>query len=128
MDTLTNMGGRKFLMSIVVLGVAIFLELHSDKGLSTNMAAFMVAIVGSFHVSNFACSTAYNKNGRGAADSGPLHKKLDALSDKVSDGFSPERTEQLRQLFVQMQAGIQQTQTLTAQVAQTLINLGSQKR
>ncbi len=129
MDTMTSMGGRKFLMSLVVLGVAIFLETHSDKGLSTTMAGFMVAIVGTFHVSNYACSTAFAKSkAAGGGDVGPLHKKLDDLSTKVSDGFSPERTEQLKQLFIEMKSGIQQNQVLTGQVAQTLLNLGQQKR
>lgn len=128
MDRLTSMGGRKFLMTLVVLGVAIFLETHSDKGLSTTMAGFMVAILGTFHASNYACSTAFSKNGKPGGDTGPLHKKLDTLADKVSEGFSPERTEQLRQLFVEMKAGIQQNQALTGQVAQTLLNLGGQRK
>ncbi len=127
MDKLTSLGGRKFLMSLVVLGVAIFLEMHSEKGLSTTMAGFMIAIVGSFHVTNFACSTAYSKNGKASGDAGPLHKKIDAMAGQLSDGFSPERTEQLRQVLVEMKAGIQQTQALSGQMAQALINLGQRK-
>ncbi len=128
MDKLTSLGGRKFLMSLVVLGVAIFLEMHSEKGLSTTMAGFMVAIVGTFHVSNFACSAAYSKNGKPNAGVGPLHDKIDALSDKITEAFSPAQTDQLKSLFVEMKAGIQQNQALTGQVAQAMLNFGQQKR
>ncbi len=127
MDQMTSMGGRKFLISLVVLGVAVFLELHSDKGLTTTMAGFMVTLVGTFHVANSVCSATFAKNGKQGNTAGPLHAKLDGISDRINEQFAPERTEQLKQLLAEMKAGIQQNQVLTAQVAQTLINLGGKK-
>jgi hypothetical protein len=47
-----KIGGRKFIASIIVLGVAAAIEIYSKNGLSTNMAGLLAAVYATFSASN----------------------------------------------------------------------------
>jgi hypothetical protein len=47
-----KMGGRKFIMGLIVMIIGLAIELKSDKGLSTEMAALMTMIYATFSASN----------------------------------------------------------------------------
>lgn len=125
MDLMQKLGGRKFLMTLIVLGVAVFLEMHSEKGLTTTMAGFMLAIVGTFSVVNFASTNTFMKNKPTATGDNSLHKKIDTLAKAVDTGFSPERTENLAKLLANINNGLTQVQTVAGQVAQAVVNQNS---
>ncbi len=52
-NLMTKLGGRKFLMALVVIGAAMFLEMKSEKGLSPTMASFLGGIVAAFSAANY---------------------------------------------------------------------------
>jgi drug/metabolite transporter (DMT)-like permease len=56
MDMMTKIGGRKFLMALVVVGCSMVLEMKSEKGLTPTMAAFLAGIVAAFSAANYAVS------------------------------------------------------------------------
>lgn len=50
------MGGRKFLMAVVLIIAGVVIELYSKNGLSTNMAGMLAAIYATFSASNVIAS------------------------------------------------------------------------
>ncbi len=124
MDLLTRLGGRKFIMAMIVIGIGVFMEFNGHP-LSTTMAGFLVAIIGSFHVTNHLSTQAYLKNKPQGSDG--VHKKLDDLQTKLVQSTDPERTAALQQLLVDINNGVKQTQIMSAQIGQTLINLGNKR-
>lgn len=49
---LDKLGGRKFLMALFVLGIGAFIDVRSEKGISTEMVALITAIYATFSASN----------------------------------------------------------------------------
>ena len=47
-----KVGGRKFIASLVVLGIAAAIEIYGKNGLSTNMAGLLAAVYATFSASN----------------------------------------------------------------------------
>jgi hypothetical protein len=122
MDILQRLGGRKFLMSLIVIGVGIALDIKAPNGLSATMAGFLVSLVGMFSVANNAASKAYmaSKTAGGAGDQ-VLHKKMDAMADMIQATNSPENMETLIKLLSDLNTGVSQVKQVTGQNAEAVI-------
>lgn len=59
---LQNLGGRKFLLSILAIGCGTAIEILSPRGVTPAFAAFLTSCVGAFAVSNWASSREYFKS------------------------------------------------------------------
>ncbi len=121
MDLMTRCGGRKFLIAIAAIGAAMYLELVG-KGLSPTMAGFLVSIVGVFHAANYASSKTYLQNKKAGNDPG-LQDQMGELHTTLKEGFAPEKTEALKNLLTSINSGVSQSQVLSGQTAQALLNL-----
>lgn len=122
MDLLQKLGGRKFLMAFAAIGAAIYLE-QFGKGLTPTMAGFLVSMVGLFHAANFASTSSFLTNKKGADP--VIQDKIDDLHETIKIGFAPEKTDDLRQLLVSINTGVSQAQVLSGQTAQAVLNLSS---
>ncbi len=122
MDMMTKLGGRKFLMALLTIGVAVFLETH-EKGLSATMAGFLVAVIGAFNISNIAGSNSFLKSKPQGQNDGSVHKKLDDLMVAATQGPDPAVVGQISSAIAQLNGGIQQNLQLTGEIARTLTNL-----
>jgi hypothetical protein len=58
-DFIRVLGGRKFLLAIGIIAIATYVQLNSDKGVTTEFAAMMVTILGLFNVTNAVTSRDY---------------------------------------------------------------------
>jgi hypothetical protein len=58
-DLIRVLGGRKFLLAIGIIAIATYVQLHSDKGVTTEFAMMMVSILGLFNVTNAVTSKDY---------------------------------------------------------------------
>lgn len=122
MDLLTKLGGRKFLMTLLVLGVAIFLEARTERGLTPVMAGFMVTLVGSFHVANSVVSSKFmSSKGAGGLDPS-VNKKLEALSNVVQQNYDPDASQKLIALLSNLTQGINDVKSVAGQIAQASVN------
>ncbi len=121
MDLMTRLGGRKFLLALAAIGAAMYLEL-AGKGLSPTMAGFLVGVVGLFHAANYASSNAYMQNKKAGNDPG-LHDRIEELHQTIKTGFAPEKTDALRQLLTDISTNVGQSQILSGQTAQAMLNL-----
>lgn len=68
-----KIGGRKFIASLIVMGVAAAIEIYGKNGLSTNMAGLLGAIYATFSATNAftTVKTASSEQPAGAATPPP---------------------------------------------------------
>ena len=122
MDMMTKFGGRKFLMALLAIGIATFLEVKTDKGLSVNMAGFLITVVGAFSVTNLAATGNFLKSRKPGADTEPLQSKLDQLHSTVEKAMDPELQKKFIDVLGNMHNDIKEVKGLTGQIGQTMIN------
>lgn len=125
MDMVTKMGGRKFLMAMLAIGIATYLEV-SGKGLSLNMAGFLITVVGAFSVTNLASTSKYlsSKSPR-AYDS--VHEKLDDMKATLDKTFDPSAQNDLTGLLVSINDRLNSVTETTGLLAKTVVNLGAKR-
>ncbi len=126
MDILQRLGGRKFIISLIVIGVAVFLDMKATNGLTTTMAGFLVSMVGMFSVANSMISTRYMQ-AKGQPGASPqqdrnLHAKVDALSEMTQAAFNPEAVQSLTTLLTNLQENMSQIKDVSMQTAQAVVN------
>lgn len=127
MDLLQKLGGRKFLMALIVIGTAVFMEMKSDKGLSPTMASFLITVVSAFHIANYAATANFIGSKKGASQPDPdIHKKLDSITETISGVYSQES----QKVFVDLLSGVMNnTQGLketSAQMGTAVLNLANE--
>ena len=49
---LDMIGGRKFLLTLIILGLASVIELKTDRGISQQMVALLIGVLGVFSAAN----------------------------------------------------------------------------
>lgn len=59
---LAKLGGRKFLMAMLILVVGIVIDFNTERGLGHNLMYLMLGIIGSFSVGNALSKAAANSN------------------------------------------------------------------
>lgn len=125
MDLMQKLGGRKFLLALVAIGAAMFLEIKTEKGLSTEMTGLLLGLVGAFSVANYATSAKHmqTKGPNGTAD-GAVHKKLDHIQTLISEGINGESVGIMTEMFKKFNNDLDQVKVTTGQIGQTLVNLG----
>lgn len=120
MDFLQKIGGRKFIMALIAVGVATFIELKTTNGLSTTMAGFLGSIVAAFSVANYAVTKKHMDSKTGGSGDGDVSKKLDQLL-RAND---PENLSALANLLEQIGTGVNQLQESNRQIGTSVINIG----
>ncbi len=115
MGLMQKLGGRKFLMALACIGVAIVMELKGPKGLSVEMAGFMTAIVGLFSAANTAATKHYLQSEDPGPDKG-LERKLNEIHQTVNAGMSPEAVQGFTDLLLNLNKGMNDVKLATAQV------------
>jgi len=113
-----RLGGRKFLLAIIVIGVGTAVEIVTERGVSANFAALLGGIVAAFSAANFAVSrehfkksVAVNPTVNNAAPSFDA-ETLDSIKNSVETIASTQQT------LMQSAAN---TQKLTVGIAQNLV-------
>lgn len=117
MDFLQRIGGRKFLMALIVVGVAVGLEL-SGKGLTPTMAGFLASVVGLFSAANYA-TTARHMETKGGGSS-----QLDTVLSKIEQANDPEKVKELISLLTSMQEKLSTIEFVSGQTGHAVVNLG----
>lgn len=120
MGMMQKLGGRKFLLIIGMVLIAVALELKAPNGLTPTMAGFLTAIAGLFCAGNVAAQASYMKS---QAESSPLQDKVDDLHDMVKTGMSPEAVQELGTLLANINSGLNDLKVATAQTGQAVLNL-----
>lgn len=125
MDLITKIGGRKFILALIVIGICAWIEMKTDRGLTANVAAVLLGTVLVFAIANFLCSKTYlqNKSGSGRTDS-DLHSKLDRLLDMSS----PENTQVFAQQIHDIGTGVQDLKAATLQIGTAMLNIGTSSK
>ena len=126
MDLMQRLGGRKFLLALIVVGTAVFMEVRTDKGLSPTLAAFLIAVVSAFHVANYASTANFlssKKNGSGEAS---VHDKLDSITETISGVYSKESQAAFADLLTNVMQNTQGLKETSAQMGTAVLNLASE--
>lgn len=116
MDMMTRIGGRKFLMALVVVSAAMFLELRSDKGLSTTMAGFLLGIVGTFSVANYATTAKHMAS-----------KKQDGPQSQSSGGMSPEQMNAMVDVLTQLGNELKEVKETAVSTGKAVVALAGRR-
>lgn len=122
MGMMQKLGGRKFLLAVACIFVAIGLELRAPNGLTVQMAGFMTAMVGLFSAANTAAQTGYLK---GQADplTGPMQDKIDDLHDMVKSGMNPDAVQGFTDLLLNINTSLNDVKVAQATTAQAVMSL-----
>ena len=64
---LTRLGGRKFLMALITIGVGTAIEMYTTRGITPAFAGLLATIVATFSITNTANSKAYFNRPKGEA-------------------------------------------------------------
>jgi hypothetical protein len=124
MGIMQKLGGRKFLMALVVVGAGMFLEAKTDKGLSPTMAAFLASIVAAFSVANYASAAKYEDSRKGApAVDSDLHDKVNQILQTMGNGFNGESVNMMLQVLTKQNNDLDEVKKATGQVASSMVNL-----
>jgi hypothetical protein len=88
---LEQIGGRKFLMAIVLTIAGIIIEVFGKNGLSTNMAGMLAAIYATFSAGNVISSNKALSVNQSTSDNQaaaePIEKVSSINADEVAQGF-----------------------------------------
>lgn len=128
MDFLQKIGGRKFWMALITVGVATYIELHSATGLGATMATFLGTIVAAFSVANYA-SSAKHMDSRQAPNGGKvadISSQIEALQAQVAQANDPEQVQQLVHLLTETLNKVSEVEIVSRQMGQGVLNLGNQ--
>lgn len=80
------LGGRKFVMSLIVIAAAVAVDIYSQRGLSANLAGLLGAILASFSIANVAATKAYIGGKAASSDnsgSEEVSGELRYIADKI---------------------------------------------
>jgi hypothetical protein len=124
---MTRIGGRKFLMALLVVGAAMFLEVKTANGLTPTTAGFLVAVLGAFSAANFASTAKFidgKNNNRQPEDGGQVADKLNQVQGLLQQGLAnPETLQTFLAVLGQMKSDIEQVREATGQIGKTMVNL-----
>lgn len=129
MELINKLGGRKFLMAILVIGVAVFLDVKTAKGLSLEMTGFLVAVLGAFSAANYATTVKHmNSRGQGGAapkaDLGPIENQLNNVQAMLKAGAAnPETLQVLLNTLSSMKSDIESVKGTTGQIGIAMVEL-----
>lgn len=118
------MGGRKFVMAALAMGVATYLESKGGSGLSSTMAGFLVGIVGLFSAANYASSSKHADTSK--LNSGDFKKSLDSMQAKIDEAMNPEAMASLTQILSGIHQGMNEVKGTTGQMGVAMVNIGNQ--
>lgn len=120
MDFLQKIGGRKFLLAVVVLGIGYVIEIQKPEGMSPTFAGFLAAIVASFGAANYAVTKQHmqtKSGGNGGAD-----EKLDEILSIAKSGQSQEAVTLLTNTLLDIQRGVAEIKATSTEVGQGVLN------
>ncbi len=63
MNWMTHIGGRKFLLALIAIGIGTAIELTTDRGVSASFAGLLAGIIATFSAANFAVTNSHMKKG-----------------------------------------------------------------
>ncbi len=122
MDFLQKIGGRKFIMALIAIGAATFIELKHPAGLSATMAGFLGSIVAAFSVANFAVTKTHMNRGQGKGSDSDVSEKLDQLLQ----ANSPEAVSTLTEYLAGIKADLDVVKSTHGQIGAGVLNLNKE--
>src|SRR5690554_3228678 len=122
MEFLQKIGGRKFIMALIAVGVATAIEIKTDRGLSVTMAGLLGSLVAAFSLANYANTASYNKTILGKRD----ESKLDEILENTRAAADPEVIGQVQDLLSNINVGNQEIKNLTSTLGQTVLGLAKE--
>lgn len=121
---LDAIGGRKFLLTLLVLALGTAVQMLSPKGVTAEYTALLVGVIGTFHASNAFITHTMQGSGEGdgasapapaAPDLGPLQAQLEQQSAAM------KQAQEVAEVHSQTLANLQQGLELTQRLAKTAI-------
>lgn len=134
MDLLQRLGGRKFLMACLILGLGSYIEFVRPGGLTQNLVMLFVGVLGAFSAANHMTSSVYMKTRRGDSGSaGPvldqeIVSKINAVHAAAIQAQDPNNpnTQELKNLLVSINTGVRGVQETTSQVGLSVLNMNKE--
>lgn len=114
-------------MGLIVVGVAVFVEAKTDKGLTPTLATFLGSIVASFHVANYAVSKQYmDSRANGKGPDPDASTKLDAILRVIKETNDPEISNQFTALLRGISTDLAEVKAASGQMGVAVLNIGKQ--
>ena len=116
-----KLGGRKFILALIAMGIGTFIEIYTVRGVSTSFAGLLAGLVAAFSAANFAVSAQHFKAG-GAKGDDKLVKTIAEASKNNSHSLASlqEKMEESINLQTEIAKTAAQTQLTTNAVAQAV--------
>jgi hypothetical protein len=123
MDLLQRMGGRKFILALLAIGVATAIEIKTERGLSATMAGFLGTLVAAFSVVNYAVTKKHMESKVGGPDIGELGEKIDRLSEMAATASDAQAVQQLIGLLQTINSGVSEVKGAQAEMGKSMVNV-----
>lgn len=117
-------GGRKFVMAIIVIAAAMFLEV-SGHGLSTTMAGFLGAVLAAFSATNVISSTKA-MGSRGGGDD-KVSQQVAEIRQLMGEGYNQENIGLVINALTKNNQDLEQIKSLSSDLSKGMINLLSKR-
>lgn len=121
---LQRLGGRKFLLALIVIGVGSAIEIYTKRGMSTAFATLLASIVAAFSASNYAVTREHFKCSA-AGSEGSVNKDVREIKALVQTATSPEAQKETIDTVQQIRYNIEEVKNLTEQMGQTMISVAN---
>lgn len=85
---LEAVGGRKFFLALLGLGIGVAVDLATERGLSENLMIFMISVVGAFGVTNVASKKVTNPSSSDSDESkvpAELEERIQRLDEMAAE-------------------------------------------
>jgi hypothetical protein len=109
-EFLQRLGGRKFLLACVLIGLGTWIELGTVRGMTMAYSTLMVGVLGAFAAANYGVSKAYIQKNKPNTENDP---RLDEILKQVRVANDPE----VQKVFVDLLVGIKDTVETVGQTA-----------
>jgi hypothetical protein len=118
MDLMQRLGGRKFILALIVIAAAMAIELKTERGLSTVMAGFLGTLVATFSAANYAVTRKHMEARSGGRDMDQIATLIENRNESDSKVVG-ELIEALTMLRTEML----DVKAATANVGQSVVNI-----
>lgn len=120
MSLLQKLGGRKFLLALVVIGVGTAIEIYTERGMSVAFATLLGSIVAAFSASNFAVTREHFRSSS-AGSEGSVGRDVREIKHMVQTATDPQNQQASVDAFQEIRHNIEEVRKITEQMGQTMI-------
>lgn len=128
MSLLQRVGGRKFLLALIVIALGTVIELYTQRGITASFAGLLTAIVASFSAANYGNTKEYYKQqaaSKGDTSSKNLEKEIRQLKKLVEQAVEQSSSPEAQEAVTELRENLRSIKELSEHIGNSVVNVAN---